>query len=511
MGWGKRKGSFVTYMLTGLQVFSEYKLSQKASVILGADAFLTLPPYECGSRAHENVVSRDTTPLGDRSREGRPSSKLAVRGGGASAHLQISKRADGVKSKAEMKKSGITIGRKRKTCNGVPWEDRYEELKQVYTEYGHCNVPQKEGPLGLFVAEQRSEYKKMSNGKKSSMTLEKVKLLNKIDFIWDKNEYTWEKSFEELCLFKSKHGHCNVPRSYGSLGLFVQKQRSEFKKMKRGEKSLMTQGRFERLQEIDFIWDALDWMFKVKLEELRRYKERYGHINVRAREGELGEWVYSRRKQYKKWLKGEPTALNQEQVAALEDLGFCPAMFETRNTFKYESKTWDQRFEELRKYKLTHGTCNIPKSYNGLGEWVCTQRYKKTKEKRGERTTLTKAQEAKLDSIGFVWDVPDWMWNEKFKELKEFRQIHGHTNVPLREGELGEWVKNQRGCDWQAWPDREERLNSIGFDFHRWDHILTGRDVISRVKRWKETDEDRDKPSASVILAKLVTTQRKPD
>eukprot|EP00978_Attheya_sp_CCMP212_P008186 scaffold19136_cov53-Attheya_sp.AAC.2 len=65
-------------------------------------------------------------------------------------------------------------------------------------------------------------------------------------------------------------------------------------------------------------------------------------------------------------------------------------------------------------------------------------------------------------------------WDEKFKELVDFKKINGHMNVPKRSGPLGRWVHTQRahyrlskeGKYSALTIDRHEKLESIGFSFH---------------------------------------------
>eukprot|EP00978_Attheya_sp_CCMP212_P025521 scaffold82269_cov40-Attheya_sp.AAC.2 len=64
-------------------------------------------------------------------------------------------------------------------------------------------------------------------------------------------------------------------------------------------------------------------------------------------------------------------------------------------------------------------------------------------------------------------------WDEKFKELMDFKKITGHTNVPRGSGPLGRWVDRQR-TQYHLWKEgkhsrltneRREKLESIGFTF----------------------------------------------
>ena len=49
-------------------------------------------------------------------------------------------------------------------------------------------------------------------GKRTTMTKERQEMLEKLDFVWNTHEATWEDSYAELVAFKKVHGHCNVGR-----------------------------------------------------------------------------------------------------------------------------------------------------------------------------------------------------------------------------------------------------------------------------------------------------------
>jgi hypothetical protein len=71
----------------------------------------------------------------------------------------------------------------------------YNTLKQYEKENGHCLVPQnfeKNPKLGRFVKAQRRHYKLMTMRKKSSMTDERVRLLNQIGFAWNAKDFKFQ-------------------------------------------------------------------------------------------------------------------------------------------------------------------------------------------------------------------------------------------------------------------------------------------------------------------------------
>lgn len=68
------------------------------------------------------------------------------------------------------------------------WQERYNELQQFCQVLGHSNVPSTYPPnpkLAIWVKCQRRQYKLLCNGQPSNMTNERVKLLNRLKFVWE--------------------------------------------------------------------------------------------------------------------------------------------------------------------------------------------------------------------------------------------------------------------------------------------------------------------------------------
>jgi hypothetical protein len=85
--------------------------------------------------------------------------------------------------------------------------------------------------------------------------------------------------------------------------------------------------------------------------------------------------------------------LSPERVAQLNELRFV------WNTLDL---AWETMFAELQLYKEQFGDCKIPQSWAenpGLGRWVNTQR------QRRRKGALSAEREARLDSLGLVWEV----------------------------------------------------------------------------------------------------------
>ena len=137
---------------------------------------------------------------------------------------------------------------------------------------------------------------------------------------------------------------------------------------------------------------------------------------------------------------------------------------------------WNHRLAELLAFQQVNGHSNVPRRSGPLGQWVMTQRRQYKMFQKGERTQLSEERRAALDSIGFVWVVDKKSirgWDDRFQELVDYKEEHGHTNVSQKEGSLGRWVSTQRRHyrflqeDEQSQLNqaRVDRLNQIGFEW----------------------------------------------
>jgi hypothetical protein len=86
------------------------------------------------------------------------------------------------------------------------WQTRFEELQKYKQMHGDFKVPQKYGPLGVWVNKQRNEYNKFEKGMKSQLTHERISQLNSINFTRAKTygQDLWELRFNELKAYKEK-------------------------------------------------------------------------------------------------------------------------------------------------------------------------------------------------------------------------------------------------------------------------------------------------------------------
>jgi hypothetical protein len=95
-----------------------------------------------------------------------------------------------------------------------------------------------------------------------------------------------------------------------------------------------------------------------------------------------------------------------------------------------------------------------------LGSWVHVQ--------RRYRDSLHDEQRAKLEDLGFSWDVFQARFEESFQFLVEYHETHGHCNVPQRYQQnpaLGSWVLRQRARKAFLSDEQRAKLDNLGFSW----------------------------------------------
>ena len=82
--------------------------------------------------------------------------------------------------------------------------------------------------LGQWIANLRIQYKFYKENKQSSLTPERIMLLNAEGMVWENKVDTWSRRVDELKEYKEKFGNCKVPARYTAnpqLGQWVTNQR----------------------------------------------------------------------------------------------------------------------------------------------------------------------------------------------------------------------------------------------------------------------------------------------
>lgn len=146
------------------------------------------------------------------------------------------------------------------------WNQRCAELVEFRAEHGHCLVPlhwPRNSSLAHWVKRQRCQYKAKKQGKRTTLTVEREKLLRDLCFVWDSHAASWEERLNELRDFKELRGHCNVPKMFPEnqkLAVWVKCQRRQYRLLQQGKKTTsktMTTQRIQKLIKLGFVFEPL--------------------------------------------------------------------------------------------------------------------------------------------------------------------------------------------------------------------------------------------------------------
>lgn len=153
------------------------------------------------------------------------------------------------------------------------WMDRYQQLSAFFQAHGHSDVSNEfDSNLAGWVRRQRHQFKRVKQGRRSTLTVHRVQLLEQVGFKWDFHDLAWNENFERLKAFYKIHNHCNVPTSSSCSTFFGTKEENDrllnwCKRQKRAIRmylknkdavgSRMNARRFELLQSIRFRWQPV--------------------------------------------------------------------------------------------------------------------------------------------------------------------------------------------------------------------------------------------------------------
>ncbi|PYK19450.1 MAG: hypothetical protein DME55_04750, partial [Verrucomicrobia bacterium] len=335
------------------------------------------------------------------------------------------------------------------------WEELYSSLVAYQKAHGDCEVPrvwQENLRLGVWVHTLRKQ-KRGKQKRLGELSKEQIERLDDLGFEWKPHTFAWEKMFKALTDYKIIHGNCNVPLSWRGntkLGIWVSHQRRRY------NSGLLDEAKARRLEKLGLVLKPAEERWERYFATLVEYQNTFGNCKVPQdwhRNPPLGRWVGQQR------FRRSTGKLSAERIQRLNSIGF---------NWNTTDSSWEAMFAALIEYRQRFGNCRVPHEWSenaALGAWVSLQR---TCRKRGQ---ISARRVHKLNSLGFVWDIRDGFWEERFSELVQYKQHVGDTLVPVRWPEnlkLGAWVANQRVRKKQRTlsEHRISRLNKIGFHWN---------------------------------------------
>ena len=318
-------------------------------------------------------------------------------------------------------------GNKRKRQK-QSFDECFNDLMIFKGRHGHCDVlvPQIDeyhAFLSQWCNNLRASYEKIQGNQKPIMNLsnEQIQRLNDAGFNWSlKSKESFDNHFNDLMIFKGRHGHCDVPQTdeyaSSSLSQWCKKLRASCKKLQLDQKPIMnlSNEQIQRLNDAGFKWCLQNKQsFDEYFNDLMIFKGSRGHCDVLQTDEYtscyLSQWCRNLRASYGIKRNQKPIInLSNEQIRRLHDAGF-----------KWSLKpipSFDECFNDLMIFKGKYGHCDVPQNnyeYAPLSQWC---KHLRVSYKTIHRKNLSNAQIQSLNCVGFKWDLSN---KEQFQRLND--------------------------------------------------------------------------------------------
>ena len=224
------------------------------------------------------------------------------------------------------------------------FQQRLDELKAYKLEHGHINVKRDDDPSLYNFCNNMKAARNNPSGTRGKVSEERIASLGAIGFDWgnkpaekrkpaldasgDKKKRTrvsFQQRIDELKAYKKKHGHLNVKREDDpSLHDFCQNIRYAYNHPDKTA-MIMNEERIASLTAVGFEWAAKEnkrTSFQQRLEDLKAYKLKHGHLNVRKEEDPSLYNFCNSMKTARNNPSGTRVNVSEERIASLDVIGF---------------------------------------------------------------------------------------------------------------------------------------------------------------------------------------------
>jgi hypothetical protein len=165
------------------------------------------------------------------------------------------KRRGLLKKNRQRRLQALGFGWKSAATANLRWERCFQRLLEFYRRFGHSHVPAEwaeNRAMASWVVKTRMLKRK------GRLSLDKVRRLNTIGFVWDatrkrrmEHDVIWTRRLDQLLAFHRKHGHWCVPtdqKRYHSLRIWMDNQRIKY------QRGRLRTDRIRRLEKVHFPW-----------------------------------------------------------------------------------------------------------------------------------------------------------------------------------------------------------------------------------------------------------------
>ena len=343
------------------------------------------------------------------------------------------------------------------------WLLRYNQLIKYLDEHNGeypstTNTDHEIKALAQWVNTQRKLYRN------DKLSQERIELLNKINFVFDQQEYIWLENYNKLKKYLEEHNgkypsKNSTDPEIKSLAIWVQNQRKLYRNGK------LSQKRIDSLNKINFVFEPLDadaqWL--ANYTKLKKYlKEHNGEYpsqySTDTKIKALARWIQKQR-----FLYGNDK-LSKGRIKLLNEINFV---------FDQLEYIWLENYKNLKKYLKEHNGEYPSKNstdpeIKSLARWVDRQR------RAYNNGELSQDRINLLNKINFVFEPlsADEKWRANYKKFIKYLEEH-NGEYPSKNSTdpkikyLATWVQTQRQFykNNKLTQDRIDLLNKINFVF----------------------------------------------
>ena len=313
------------------------------------------------------------------------------------------------------------------------FEQRIADLQAYKEKHGHLNIRKSEDrSLYDFCNHMR---RARINPEKSTFIIindERIASLDALGFNWSAGRgeaatKSFEQRIADLKAYKKKNGHLNVKgkedKSLSDFCYNVRYARINPEKMT----TLINEERIASLDALGFEWtpERDRKSFVQRIDDLQAYKEKHGHVNVKQSEDRSLYDFCSQMRRARSNPEKSNTVINDDRIASLDALGF-DWLVERR----VETKSFEQRMDDLRAYKEKHEHVNVKEREDkSLYKFCSNMRHARKHPEKSDRT-LTDDRIASLDALGFDWNIQERKsFEQRIEDLRAYKEKNGHVKV----------------------------------------------------------------------------------
>lgn len=294
------------------------------------------------------------------------------------------------------------------------WLKYYQEAKKFYNKFNHLYIPIRykvnDLCLGKWLSVQRYNYRKAIKENTLSMMQEKVELLENIGMDWSINKQKNTSFGEQILYYYLSQCFSDIENRYNELGFEIDVY---IPSLKLGIEYDGYIGHINKEKDMRKIEKCKENnIILLNIRENKCPKLEKGNICI----------IDTTIDGYKKGLLYILSYINKSFGLELYlDIDIVRDSKDIMDMYLMViNYNWEKYYEEAKRYYKCNGNLLIPCRYsvNGLnlGYWIRRQR-QGYKLKHGNR--LNRIQIKRLEDIGMVWDVKEFLWESNFKIVEE--------------------------------------------------------------------------------------------